>query len=43
MAFEREDLNAMGERVRQRLAVCEQQFCVTDTDKWMNEMRFAPR
>ncbi len=40
MAFEREDSNAIGEGVRQRLAFYEQQFCAAETDKRMKGMAF---
>ena len=40
MAFEREDSNAIGEGVRQRLAVYEKQFCAAETDKRMKGMAF---
>jgi len=40
MAFEHEDSNGIGEGVRRRLAVYEQQFCATETDKRMKGMAF---
>ena len=38
MVFECEDLNVIGEGVRQRLAVYEKQFCAAETDKRMKDM-----
>jgi hypothetical protein len=40
VAFEREDSNAIGEGVRQRLAFYETQFCAAETDKRMKGMAF---
>jgi hypothetical protein len=40
VAFEREDSNAIGEGVRQRLAFYKTQFCAAETDKRMKGMAF---